>query len=196
MVKRLSNKFDIGKAGEYLVCAELTLKGVSVSIAAETLPYDLLVDNGKKILKVQVKTTEIPRLTNQWRGNSEAYVFSIKRKGSNGEKKYEDNEVDLFALVCLDTLQIGYLKNCDMPTTINIRVDSLKGTYHDEKGFKVYKNIVKLKQEGKSVKEIMEIVNLSQTSVRNYLKDDFKPFKTKSLYMSNLARDLKWFENF
>ena len=55
---RVCDKFQIGKAGEYLVCSDLFLKGLNVSIAGETLPYDLLFDNGNKILKVQVKTTE------------------------------------------------------------------------------------------------------------------------------------------
>ena len=190
---RTSDKFQIGKAGEYLVCADLLLKGFNVSPAGEALPYDLLLDTGKKILKVQVKTTETHRKTNQWRGVSGAYVFSIKRKGSNSEKRYEDNEVDIFALVALDTMQIGYIKNEDMPTTINIRVEELRGQYHDEKGIEIQRKAIELQEDGLTVKEICQELGLGNTSVRNYLKEDFEPFITKAKYMSDLNRNREWF---
>lgn len=190
---RTSDRFQIGKAGEYLTCADLLLKGFNVSPAGETLPYDLLLDTGKKILKVQVKTTETHRKTNQWRGVSGAYVFSIKRKGSNSEKRYEDNEVDIFALVALDTMQIGYIKNEDMPTTINIRVEELRGQYHDEKGIENQKKAIELYENGLTVKEICQKLSLGDTSVRNYLKEDFKPFISKAEYMSDLNRNREWF---
>lgn len=190
---RTSDRFQIGKAGEYLTCADLLLKGFNVSPAGETLPYDLLLDTGKKILKVQVKTTETHRKTNQWRGVSGAYVFSIKRKGSNSEKRYENNEVDIFAVVALDTMQIGYIKNEDMPTTINIRVEELRGQYHDEKGIENQKKAIELYENGLTVKEICQKLSLGDTSVRNYLKEDFKSFISKAEYMSDLNRNREWF---
>lgn len=189
----IDSKFQLGKAGEHLVCFDLLSKGFNVSMASETLPYDLLMDNGKRILKVQVKTTLSHKKTNQWRGVNDAYVFSIKRKGSSGLKKYGDNEVDLFAVVAIDSMQVGYIKNEDMPTTINIRVDELKGKYHDEKGFEFYSTIQKLKSEKKTLSEIMKIMSLSETSVRNYMSDDFKAFITNARYMSDLKRDKLWF---
>lgn len=192
---RVCDKFQIGKAGEYLVCADLFLKGLNVSIAGETLPYDLLLDNGNKILKVQVKTTETHKKTNQWRGINDAYVFSIKRKGSSGLKKYDYNEVDIFALVSLDTKQIGYIKNSEMPTTINIRVDSLKGNYHDEKGMFIHEKVLQLKEKGFKVSQICEQLKIGETSVRNYLKDGYKPYITSALYMSDLQREKEWFLN-
>lgn len=190
------DKFQLGKAGEFITCADLTLKGFDVSLAGETLPYDLLLDTGRRILKVQVKTTETHRTTNQWRGVSGAYVFGVKRKGSDGKKRYGDNEVDIFALVALDIMQVAYIKNEDMPTTINIRVDEFKGKYHDEKGIAKQREAIKLKEEGYTAREICEKINLGDTSVRNYLKDDFKPFETKAKYMSELSRDRKWFLQF
>lgn len=190
------DKFQLGKAGEFITCADLTLKGFDVSLAGETLPYDLLLDTGRRILKVQVKTTETHRTTNQWRGVSGAYVFGIKRKGYNGKKRYGDNEVDIFALVALDTMQVAYIKNENMPTTINIRVDEFKGEYHDEKGMTKQREAIKLKENGFTVREICEKINLGDTSVRNYLKNDFRPFETKAKYMSELSRDRKWFLQF
>jgi len=192
---RLGDKFTIGKAGEHLTCFDLIKKGFLVSMAAETLPYDLLLDTGYKILKIQVKTTEQPKISNQWRGINEAYIFSVKRKGSNGSKKYKNNEVDIFAVVCLDTMQIGYIKNSEMPTTINIRVDNLKGLYHDEKGLKNCNLVKELKNKNKTIKEIESITGLKETSVRNYFSDEYKHFKTKAPYMSELQKEKEWFIN-
>lgn len=189
------DKFKLGKAGEFLAGAHLLLKGFNVSQAGETLPYDLLLDTGEKILKVQVKTTDTYRITNQWRGVSGAYVFGVKRKGHNSKKRYEDNEVDIFALVALDVMKVGYIKNCDMPTTINIRVDELKGKYHDEQGFIKQKEAKELNDKGLTVKEICEKMQLGNTSIRNYLKDDFKPFVSKAKYMSDIDRGREWFLN-
>ena len=55
---RSSRQLQIGKAGEYLVCADLIMKGFIAFPSEQGLPYDVLLDNGKKLLKVQVKTTE------------------------------------------------------------------------------------------------------------------------------------------
>ena len=192
---KTTDKFQIGKAGEFLVGAHLLFKGMDVSFAGETLPYDLLLDTGEKILKIQVKTTEKRKRSNQWRGVSDAYVFGVKRKGFNSAKRYGENEVDVFALVSLESMQVGYIKNADMPTTINIRVDELRGEYHDEKGIKNQKIARKLEKQGLTVREICEKMNLGNTSVRNYLQGDFKPFVTSAKYMSDLDRDKKWFLN-
>ncbi|MFK5173365.1 hypothetical protein ACI3QN_12700, partial [Propionibacterium freudenreichii] len=82
---------------------------------------------------MQVKTTEKPYRIAQRKDEFKAYKFSIKRAGNKGKTRYDENEIDLFALVCLDTMKVGYVLNKEMPTCINIRVDSLKGTYRDEK---------------------------------------------------------------
>ena len=58
---RDSKQLQIGKAGEYLVCADLIMKGFIAFPSEQGLPYDVLLDTGEKLLKVQVKTTEKPR---------------------------------------------------------------------------------------------------------------------------------------
>ena len=123
---RTSDMLQIGKAGEYLVCADLILKGYVAFLSEQGLPYDVLLDNGDKLLKIQVKTTTEPRKIQQRATDINAYVFNIKRHGKNNTQRYGIKEVDLFALVCLDTKEIGYLKTDDMPETINIRVDRLR----------------------------------------------------------------------
>jgi hypothetical protein len=134
METRKSNELQIGKAGEYIVCADIILKEMIAFPSEQGLPYDIVIDTGEKLLKCQVKTTTQPRIIPQRNKESKAYIFTIKRHGKNNKKLYHDNEVDLFALVCLDTKMVGYLKNSEMPGTINIRVDSLRGTYRVEGG--------------------------------------------------------------
>ena len=190
---RDSKQLQIGKAGEYLVCADLILKGFIAFPSEQGLPYDVLLDTGEKLLKVQVKTTEKARLVQQRNNPIPAYIFSIKRAGTNGKTRYEEKEIDLFALVCLDTMQIGYLTNKEMPTTINIRVDSLRGSYYDEKGVQDLQKIKELYKTIKNQSEISRITGIAVTTVNRYLKDDWKPFESKARYFSDFIRNKEWF---
>lgn len=190
---RDSKQLQIGKAGEYLVCADLIMKGFIAFPSEQGLPYDVLLDTGEKLLKVQVKTTEKPRKVQQRAKDSLAYVFSIKRAGSNGKTRYEENEIDLFALVCLDTMQIGYLTNKEMPTTINARIDALRGSYHDEKGIQDFEKVKELNKIIKNQSEISRVTGLAVATVNRYLKDDWRPFESKARYFSDFIRNKEWF---
>jgi hypothetical protein len=190
---RDSKQLQIGKAGEYLVCADLILKGFIAFPSEQGLPYDVLLDTGEKLLKVQVKTTEKARLVQQRNNPIPAYIFSIKRAGSNGKTRYEEKEIDLFALVCLDTMQIGYLTNKEMPTTINIRVDKLRGTYYDEKGIQDFEKVKEINKTIKNQSEIARILNLQVAVVNRYLKLGFEPFKTNARYFSDFIKNKDWF---
>ena len=190
---RDSKQLQIGKAGEYLVCADLIMKGFIAFPSEQGLPYDVLLDTGEKLLKVQVKTTEKPRLVQQRKNPIPAYVFHIKRAGKNGKTRYEEKEIDLFALVCLDTMQIGYLTNKEMPTTINIRVDAFRGSYYDEKGIQDFEKVKELNKTIKNQREISRITGISESAVSRYLKDDWKPFETKARYFSDFIRNKEWF---
>ena len=190
---RDSKQLQVGKAGEYLVCADLIMKGFIAFPSEQGLPYDVLLDTGEKLLKVQVKTTEKPRKVQQRAKDSLAYVFSIKRAGSNGRTRYEENEIDLFALVCLDTMKVGYLTNKEMPTTINIRVDALRGGYYDEKGMQDFEKVKELSKTIKNQSEISRVTGLAVATVNRYLKDDWKPFESKARYFSDFIRNKEWF---
>jgi hypothetical protein len=190
---RDSKQLQIGKAGEYLVCADLIIKGFIAFPSEQGLPYDVLLDTGSRLLKIQVKTTEKPRKIPQRNINSFAYMFNIKRAGSNGKTRYDANEIDLFALVCLDTMKVGYLKNDEMPTTINIRVDSMRGEYYDEKGIRDYQNIKELYKNNKTKTEISKITGIHISAVSRYLKKNWKPFETKARYFNDFIRSKDWF---
>lgn len=190
---RDSKQLQIGKAGEYLVCADLIMKGFIAFPSEQGLPYDVLLDTGKKLLKVQVKTTEKARSVQQRKNPVPAYIFSIKRAGSNGKTRYEEKEIDLFALVCLDTMKIGYLTNKEMPTTINIRVDAFRGSYYDEKGIQDFEKVKELNKTIKNQSEISRIVGISVATVNRYLKDGWEPFESKARYFSDFIRNKEWF---
>ncbi len=191
---RDSKQLQIGKAGEYLVCADIIIKGFIAFPSEQGLPYDVVIDTGSRILKVQVKTTEKPRFVQQRKTCIPAYVFSIKRAGVNGLTRYNENEIDLFALVCLDTKKIGYILNKDMPTTINIRVDAEKGNYYDEKGLKDFALVKKMNEKIKNQSEISRQTGIAVATVNRYLKNGYKPFETNARYFSDFERNCNWFK--
>ena len=190
---RDSKQLQIGKAGEYLVCADLIIKGFVAFPSEQGLPYDVLLDTGERLMKVQVKTTETYRKIPQRNKDSFAYIFQIKRAGSKGQVIYSEEEIDLFALVCLDTMKVGYLWNKDMPQTINIRVDEFRGTYHDEKGIKDFAIVRELHSKGIRECDIVRQTNITQRLVNKYKSPDYIPFKTKAKYFSDLVRKKEWF---
>ncbi len=192
---RLSNELQIGKAGEYLVCADLIMKGLVAFPSEQGLPYDVLVDNGKRLLKVQVKTTTAPRIVPQRAKDSYAYIFTIKRHGKRNTQIYDDGEVDIFALVCLDTRLVGYLRNEEMPTTVNFRVDSLRGTYYDEKGIQDYEKAVELSKTISNQSEIARQMNMHVSQVNRMLMPGYVPFQTNARYFSDIIRDAEWFDS-
>lgn len=61
----LVDDMQAGKAGEYLVCADLILKGFVAYPSEQGLPYDVVLDCGGKLLKVQVKATRTHKQTPQ-----------------------------------------------------------------------------------------------------------------------------------
>jgi hypothetical protein len=191
---RISNDLQIGKAGEYFTCGDLIIKGFIAYPSEQGLPYDIVLDIGTKMLKIQVKTCSIPRRVHQRNIDSFTYIFNIKRHGKNNTKIYTNDEVDIFALVALDTKQIGYIKNVDMPSTLNIRVEQYRGTYYDEKGVEDYKKVIEIyKNKTKNQSEIARMLNLHISTVNRMLQEVYKPFITNAIYMDDIKRDKKWF---
>lgn len=189
---RISNELQIGKAGEYIVCADLIMKGFVAFPSEQGLPYDVLLDIGHKLIRVQVKTTTAPRLVPQRSKPSQAYVFAIKRAGKNNKRLFVNGDVDLFALVCLDTRKVGYLLPDNTPTTINFRVDSLKGTYYDEKGIIDHKRISELKSSLTQT-QIAKEMGLHIAAVNRMVREDYKPYETGARYFSDIERERDWF---
>lgn len=193
MDMRTSKELQTGKAGEYLVCADLILKGFVAFPSEQGLPYDVLLDTGEKLIRIQVKTTSGPRIVPQRAKDSKAYIFNIKRCGKGNGQRYGHNEVDIFALVCLDTKMIGYIKTDDMPDTINYRVDSLAGSYRDEKGIHDSKIVAAMFLDGASRREISASTGIAYATISRMLQAGYQPFKTEARYFSETQREAEWF---
>lgn len=191
---RKSNEMQIGKAGEYLACADLIMKGMIAYPSEQGLPYDVVIDAGDRLLKCQVKTTSAPRIIPQRGKENYAYIFNIKRCGKGGAGRYSDGEIDVFALVELQTRTVGYLVTKDMPDTINLRVDSLKGKYYDETSLANHKNVLELKRAGISQVDASKKLGIKYSTVNRLWKEGYVPHKTGARYFSDLYREREWFD--
>lgn len=98
-----------GNAGEHLVCADLILKGYCAFLANKGACYDVILEAGGILYKVQVKTTREPMRVPQRKSIIKKYCFNVRRCGKGGRRSYADGEVDIFALVALDSRTIGYI---------------------------------------------------------------------------------------
>lgn len=107
-------------SAEYLVASDLTKQGYAVSTAAEGLPYDLLVDVGVKVLRVQVKSTKGLRASNPNKSTAR-YIFRISKIKGN---QYTKNSFDIIAFVASDIGLVGYLPIGDV---IDLTTILLKG---------------------------------------------------------------------
>jgi hypothetical protein len=192
-MKNISKQLQIGKAGEYLVCADLILKGFVAYLSEQGLPYDLLLDTGERLLKVQVKTTSKPVMILQRTNEYPAYLFKIKRATKTGNQRYTEKEIDLFALVVLDTKEIGYMWNNNIPTNINFRCSAFRGLYYDEQHIKISDTLKKLKESGLRLRDIVKETGLNYTTCSTMSQKHFKPFQSTAKYMSDIAREPEWF---
>lgn len=170
------------------------MMGLIAFPSEQGLPYDVMIDVDGRIYKCQVKTTLRPRIVPQRSKESKAYIFNVKRKGRGGLKRYSDDEIDVFALVCLDTRAVGYVLNRDMPDTVNLRVDSLRGTYYDEKGMLDYENVVELSKTIRNQSEIARKLKLNVATVNRMFADGYCPHVTNARYFSDYFREREWFE--
>ena len=105
----------IGMSGEHLVCSDLFKRGYSATLVGGNGPYDILLDTGVNIYKVQVKTT-----THE--GNSNTYLLRPSRNFSHGQRvNYNEGEWDIIAFVILNEGKIGYLRYDDIVGDMDFR---------------------------------------------------------------------------
>src|SRR5947209_327298 len=87
--------FDIGNEAESIVLSHYVKAGLRVCVPFGTGgPYDLAVDTGTRIVKVQVKTATFER---------GCIVCKTRRRNASYERtmrRYEKGEVDYFAIYC------------------------------------------------------------------------------------------------
>lgn len=100
---------NLGKAAEHLVVANLIMQGYHAFLADQGLPYDVVVDAGGRLLKVQVKATRGPRPVPQRLTKTQGYQFWVKRCGKRGAKAYVSADFDIMAFVAMDIGAIAYM---------------------------------------------------------------------------------------
>ena len=167
-MKNISD-LQIGKSGEYLVCADLILNGFIAYPSEQGLPYDVVMDVDGILYKVQVKTTRGAKHVPQRKTDIPAYIFHIGNHGKrNKTKLYSKNQVDIFALVALDSKRIAYLPFFNHKTSMNFRVPELRGKYHDEKGVIQKAKVIDLREKGLTCESISGILNMKLSSVYKY----------------------------
>ena len=154
-----------GKAGEYLVCADLILNGYIAFLSEQGLSFDIVVQVGGKLMKMQVKTTRGPAPVPQRKEHQTGYLFRVKRMGKNGAREYMPNDVDIFALVALDTKTIGYISAQDVKQSMIFRTEQNSGKYKDEKFEERDSKVIRLRNSGKQLDDIAKIVGLTKSNV-------------------------------
>lgn len=137
------------------------MQGYDCFHAAQGMPYDLVADIDGRLLRVQVKTTRQPEILSQRNVNRVAYRFWVGRCGKGGKSTYAENDVDLFALVALDTKQVGYLSAVNMPKTFFVRPDSNRGLHTDEMLVARNQNILAGLNAGKEPAELASTFGVS-----------------------------------
>jgi hypothetical protein len=99
------NVKQIGEIYEIELASELMKRNCSISIPlGDSQPYDLIVDNGVTLIKVQVKTT-----MTMDKGRNDYRVSTAK--GSSSKKAYLKEEVDIFACKVIPTNEWYFLSN-------------------------------------------------------------------------------------
>lgn len=117
----------VGTAAEHLVCADLLLAGWRAFLADQNCPYDIAVDVGGRLVRIQVKATRRQRPVPSIRHQTPAYMWHVRRAGKGGQRVYAADEFDLLALVAVDVRLIAYLPPSNLRQTIHIRPPGTTG---------------------------------------------------------------------
>jgi hypothetical protein len=107
MVQKLHD-LEIGKAAEHLVVADLLLSGYRAFLTDQGVPYDVVLEHDRTLLRVQVKSTREARKI-PGRALGTGYLYQVRRAGKRGRRVYSDEVFDILALVALDIRVIAYL---------------------------------------------------------------------------------------
>lgn len=121
----MTNTTNLGNIGQAYVIAKFVELGIPVyTPVGEGYPTDLIADFKGKLNKIQIKTTE--------NLHDDSYmVWKIThQQGYHGKRiKYTNQEVDYFALYCIETKSLYLVPHKKANTNeLIIRLDSYKGT--------------------------------------------------------------------
>jgi hypothetical protein len=131
-MESMKDQLQIGKAGEYLVCSDLLSQGYNSFLADQGLNYDVVVDVGGRLLKIQVKTASQYRNHGQRKNQGEVYQFNCRRCGKGGRKAYGKKDFHLISLVSLKEKIVAYFLPDKTKISMTLRSPEKRGTYNNE----------------------------------------------------------------
>ena len=132
--KMESKQLTIGRAGEHLVMYDLLSHGYKCFLTDQGLNYDVVIDIGRRMLRLQVKTTQKPGCISHTYKTS-TYLFHVRRAGKGGKRFYAVDEFDGFALVTMDTRSVYYYPFHEQITrTLILRDGRQRGKYKTNYG--------------------------------------------------------------
>ena len=111
----------VGLAAEHLVCADLLLAGYKSYMTDQSCAYDVVLDSGQRLVRIQVKAATRPRSMPQRTIYTTSYMWHVRRAGKGARRVYGENEFDALALVALDIRQIAYVPPSQKAMTIHIK---------------------------------------------------------------------------
>ena len=111
------NTKSVGEKTEGIVLGHLLRLGMSVSLPfGNNQRYDLIVDDGGRLLKVQCKTGQFK--------NGCVTFWACSTNGFTGEKKGYKGQIDLFFVYCPELDKIYRVPVADIgETQVALRVD-------------------------------------------------------------------------
>lgn len=118
----MRNTSNIGNIGQAAVINKFVEMGINVYVPfGDGCVVDLIAEWNNKLHKIQIKTTEsIKDSLMTWR--------LCKQEGYHGIKvPYLKDEVDYFALYCIETKTLCLVPFDNVPLTFSIRLDSYEG---------------------------------------------------------------------
>lgn len=187
------NDMQLGKAGEYLVCFDLIKQGYIAYPSEQGLPYDVILDVGNNLYKIQVKTTREPYKIPQRKNITKKYLFHVNRCGKKAKFGYSQNDVDIFALVGIDKMIIGYLPADIVKKTMFFLPDGekpIKSAVEDKKKIKDLFN------QGLTLKEVSLLVGKDKSyCLRVKQRKEERNFKISYLSDYTLRDCLKCLQN-
>lgn len=112
----------IGTAAEYLVCADLMLMGYPAFRSDQGCPYDIAVDVGHRLIRLQVKSTRSARTFPQQKQRHITGYSWGSRQGKGARRACNPAHFDIIAFVALDTRQVAYVPSAKVKQTFQIPI--------------------------------------------------------------------------
>tara|TARA_R110002020_G_scaffold5502_5_gene22837 strand:- start:477 stop:893 length:417 start_codon:yes stop_codon:yes gene_type:complete len=119
---RQKNSIAIGHAGEHLTCYVAIMDGYNAYRVTGQLPYDVIVEKGKNLYKVQVKTST-------YKGNRPSITFQLRRRAMSYSSKkstaysYPKNTIDLYAFASPDYNKVAFIPMEDIVNQYKISIN-------------------------------------------------------------------------